>query len=436
MPESGLNELRGANAARRSPRRLAPRKQQPRIALFLRESKKDILLGVAKYVREFGPWRLYLQPTEHDVSMPQWLARWQGDGIIGRITDPAAAKLIRSTGLPLVDVLGVVRRPDIPLVHTDDAAVGRMAAEHLLERGFKHFGCYGPADAIWMQQRRSAFAQTVNESGVDCAHYEKHWTIEGPTGWDAAEEQLAAWLTTLPKPVGVFTANDQLGQRLLSAARRAGIHVPEELAVVGVDDDRATCEVCDPPLSSVQTDSEQQGYKAAELLDQLMAGEAPPPDPVLIQPPGVHTRQSSNILAIDDQGDGGGNGGTLRISVNEAPPPPTVEITVDPVGRVDAKAGVAYLTGTYTCTNADFIDVFGEARQTIGVRAAVVGFFEVFDVGTCDGTAHTWSAAVFPDNGKFAGGKTLTVTFAFACGTFECADGYVEQTVKLRGGKL
>lgn len=142
------------------------------------------------------------------------------------------------------------------------------------------------------------------------------------------------------------------------------------------------------------------------------------------------------ILAIDDQGDGGGNGGTLRISITEAPPPPTVEITVDPIGRVDPQTGVAYLTGTYTCTNADSIDVFGEARQTIGVRATVVGFFGFFDVGTCDGTAHTWSATVFPDNGKFAGGKTMTVTFAFACGAFECADGYVEQTVKLRGGKL
>jgi hypothetical protein len=142
------------------------------------------------------------------------------------------------------------------------------------------------------------------------------------------------------------------------------------------------------------------------------------------------------ILAIDDQGDGGGNGGTLRISITEAPPPPTVEITVDPVGRVNGQTGEAFLTGTYTCTNADFIDVFGEARQTIGVRATVVGFFGFFDVGTCDGTAHTWSATVFPDNGKFAGGKTMTVTFAFACGAFECADGYVEQTVKLRGGKL
>jgi LacI family transcriptional regulator len=299
-----LGELErvGSNVATRDEVQLrhSPRKQQPRIALFLRESKKDILLGVAKYVREFGPWRLYLQPTEHDVSMPQWLARWKGDGIIGRITDPAAAKLIRSTGLPIVDVVGIVRRPDIPLVHSDDAAVGRLAAEHLLERGFKHFGCYGPANAIWMQQRRSAFERTVTEAGGDCANFEKHWKIQGPNAWDAAEEELAAWVAALPKPAGVFTANDQLGQRLLSAARRAGIHVPEELAVVGVDDDRATCEVCDPPLSSVQTDSEQLGYKAAALLDALMNGEPPPPDPVLIQPAGVHMRQSTNILAIDD----------------------------------------------------------------------------------------------------------------------------------------
>ncbi|MGB7158294.1 MAG: XylR family transcriptional regulator [Tepidisphaeraceae bacterium] len=300
MADFDLHPERANSAVSAPRRRHAPRKQQPRIALFLRESKKSILLGIAKYVREFGPWRLFLQPTEHDVSMPQWLARWEGDGIIGRITDPAAAKLVKSTGLPLVDVLGVVRRPDIPLVHSDDAAVGRMAAEHLLERGFRHFGCYGPPDAIWMQQRRAAFEQTVAQAGGDCLHYEKHWIVAGPTGWDSAEEQLASWLSALPKPAGVMTANDQLGQRLLSAARRAGIHVPEELAVVGVDDDRATCEVCDPPLSSIQVDSEQQGYKAAELLDALMNGEPPPPEPVLVQPTGVHIRQSSNILAIDD----------------------------------------------------------------------------------------------------------------------------------------
>jgi hypothetical protein len=87
------------------------------------------------------------------------------------------------------------------------------------------------------------------------------------------------------------------------------------------------------------------------------------------------------VLAIDDQQDGGGNGGTLQISFNEAPPPPTVDITVDPVGRVDAQTGVATLTGTYTCSNGDFIDVFGQARQAVG-RFVVVGSFGFFDVGT------------------------------------------------------
>jgi hypothetical protein len=140
------------------------------------------------------------------------------------------------------------------------------------------------------------------------------------------------------------------------------------------------------------------------------------------------------ILAIDDQDDGGGNGGTLQISFNEAPPPPTVDITVDPVGRVDPQTGAAYLTGTYTCSNAESIEVFGEARQAVG-RFVIDGFFDFFDVGTCDGTTRSWSATVFPENGKFAGGKAMTVTFAFSCGPFECAEDFVEQTVRLRGGR-
>jgi LacI family transcriptional regulator len=107
-------------------------------------------------------------------------------------------------------------------------------------------------------------------------------------------------LGVLPKPAGVFTASDRFGQRLLSAARRVGVRVPEDVAVIGVDYDRATCEVCDPPLSGVWIDSEQQGYKAAALLDTLLNGEPPPAEPVLIKPGGVRTRQSTDILAIDD----------------------------------------------------------------------------------------------------------------------------------------
>lgn len=140
------------------------------------------------------------------------------------------------------------------------------------------------------------------------------------------------------------------------------------------------------------------------------------------------------VLAIDDQFDGGGNGGTLNISFNEIPPPPTVELTVDPYGRVDARTGVATISGTYTCSGGDFIDVFGDVRQNVG-RFTISGSFGFFDFGTCDGQPHLWTADVFPFNGKFAGGKTLTVAWGFSCGVFECSEGYAEQTVQLRGGR-
>jgi len=140
------------------------------------------------------------------------------------------------------------------------------------------------------------------------------------------------------------------------------------------------------------------------------------------------------VLAIDDQFDGGGNGGSLNISFNEAPPPPTVDITVNRFGTVNAKTGVATISGTYTCTNGDFIDIFVDARQNVG-RFSIFGSGFFFDFGTCDGAPHTWTADVFPQNGKFKGGKTMTLNFAFSCGPFECAFGFAEQRVQLRGGR-
>jgi hypothetical protein len=121
----------------------------------------------------------------------------------------------------------------------------------------------------------------------------------------------------------------------------------------------------------------------------------------------------------------------LSISFNEVQTP-TVDITVNPFGTVNTRTGVATISGTYTCTDGDFIDVFVEARQTVG-RFAILGFGGFFDFGTCDGEPHAWSVEVSPQNGKFKGGRAMTVVFAFSCGPFECAEGFAEQTVRLRG---
>jgi len=142
-----------------------------------------------------------------------------------------------------------------------------------------------------------------------------------------------------------------------------------------------------------------------------------------------------HVIAFDDQFDGGGNGGALHIQFAEAPPPPTVEVTVNPTGYVNAKTGVATISGTITCTNADFVDMFAQLTQRIGVRATVLGFGGIFSDGSaCTGSPQPWTSDVFPDGGKFAGGKSASFTIAFACGPFMCADSFVEQTVKLRGG--
>jgi hypothetical protein len=139
------------------------------------------------------------------------------------------------------------------------------------------------------------------------------------------------------------------------------------------------------------------------------------------------------VLAIDDQQDGGGNGGLLNISFNAAPPPPTVDFTVNSTGAFNSKTGAATISGTYTCTNGDFIDVQVQASQTVG-RFIITGFGEFFDFGTCDGVSRNWAADVFGQNGKFGGGKAMTVSLAVACGAFECATGFNEQTVQLKGG--
>lgn len=138
------------------------------------------------------------------------------------------------------------------------------------------------------------------------------------------------------------------------------------------------------------------------------------------------------VLAFDDQFDGGGNGGALNIAFNDAPATPTVEATVDPVGGFDPRTGGATLRGTFSCTGADFVSISGQLTQRVG-RGVVLGFFGAFDT-LCDGAAHAWTAQVFPTSGKFAGGKSAAVAFSFACGTFQCASGFTEQVVKLKGG--
>jgi len=141
------------------------------------------------------------------------------------------------------------------------------------------------------------------------------------------------------------------------------------------------------------------------------------------------------ILAIDDQQNGDGlNGGSLSISFSSVATPTLDAFTVNRTGTVNTKTGVATISGTFACSGGDFLEVDVEASQPVG-RFTIRGFGSFVADGVCDGTSRPWRADVVPDNGKFAGGKAMTANFATACGPLECADGYLEVSVMLRGTK-
>jgi len=190
--------------------------------------------------------------------------------------------------------------PGIPWVETDDQAVAQLAAEHLLERGFQHLAFCGDVGFNWSVWRRQHFESIVRDAGAECHVHETRHRLDASYSWNREKRRLTTWLKRLPRPVGIMACYDIQAQQLLDVCRELEIAVPEEAAVIGVDNDRLLCDLADPPLSSVICNTHHTGYEAASLLDRMMSGEPVPPEAHLIKPQGIETRQSTDILAIDD----------------------------------------------------------------------------------------------------------------------------------------
>ncbi len=273
----------------------------PHVALLIETSLasgRDILRGIGRYVREHGPWSIYHEPRSLEESVPRWLQNWDGDGIIARVQNTHIANAVASTGIPAVDVLGVVRSPGLPLTHVDNAAISRLAANHFLERGFKRFAYCGVEGLNWSLERQQYFVQAIEEAGNECLIY----SLNSQRGvWEDEQHQLATWVGSLPQPCALMACNDPVGQKVLEACRRSGVRVPDEIAVVGVDNDEPICAISSPPLSSVVPNHESVGYEAAALLDRLRAREIDSDAEVYIAPAGLVTRQSSDVLAQADR---------------------------------------------------------------------------------------------------------------------------------------
>lgn len=261
-----------------------------------RASGRALLRGIASYSRHHGQWAIHWEPGGLEKIRPR-LKTFDAEGIIMRDVDQVDEVL--KLGLPTI-VFGHSQReiPGLANILTDCEAVGRMAAEHLLGCGFQHFAYCGILGHPWSDLRGESFSHRVGAAGFvpRTFPFEQKGTIPGSLGQAA----LVRWLQDLPKPVGLMACNDDRGRQVIEACKLAGLRVPEDVAIIGVDNDELVCELSDPPMSSTGINFERAGYEAAQLLDRLMRGERPRAARIVAHSTHVVPRQSTDIMAVQD----------------------------------------------------------------------------------------------------------------------------------------
>lgn len=276
----------------------------PKVIVIINTSFGDsdaMLSGISRYQRDHGGWDVFVDDGAQAELDPDWLSELPWNGVISRTTTPKLVEACAARGLPLIDVNDCPLYPGVAKIRPDNLAVGHMAAEDLYERGYRNLYFCGYENQSWSTERRDGFFEALRLLGCSPNEYSLR-VGEGfsPAINASAIRQIAEWLSTLPKPAGIMAAHDLRGRQILAAAQQLGLMVPEELAVIGVNNDEVRCELSTPTLSSVATDNFRIGYLAAEELARSMAGEAPPRE-VRVDPLKIVTRNSTDSFAIEDR---------------------------------------------------------------------------------------------------------------------------------------
>lgn len=271
---------------------------------------RGVLKGISTWLHQRRDWTVAIDERGLDDPAPDWLARWGGQGVITRLGEAALPPQWQGAERPVVFLRRVFAAEPLPGVYTDDDAVMRLAVEHLVDRGFRELA-FCPVATDWSAARCEAFLRHAERVGCRVHVFEdgagaskrnsgqRQATIL-PRGAEGDRNQLGDWLESLPKPVGVVAAYDVRGVQLLEVCRERGISVPEDVAVVGVDDDDVLCEIATPALTSVAHNLARIGFEACRLLDERMSGTGRGDDVIVVPPLGVSIRQSSDTLAIAD----------------------------------------------------------------------------------------------------------------------------------------
>ena len=288
-----------------SPRNATKVRRQVAIAYPLAVPHMTIFLrGVMDYAQEHGGWSLTTSPPsligagEKALTLDD-LRGWPGDGVFAAILNQADIRTARRLRIPVLNGASTLRETGIPRVRPDHYAMGRLAAEHLLGRGFQRLAYYGLQGFWFSEERCRGFAERAQQAGATCDVLQVPQDCGRWASWQKRTKLLVGWLKQLQRPVGVLAVQDYRARVLMEECGRLNLHIPHDVAVIGMEDDPTLCEFCRPTLSSVVRDSWRLGFETAAALDRLMDG-LPVPDDLPVAPAGVVARQSTDTIAVED----------------------------------------------------------------------------------------------------------------------------------------
>ena len=263
-----------------------------------------LLKGITDYSKDKGQWSICRMPTYHKQSIGiegilEIAREWEIDVIIGTFEDGDDIGLLRSNGIIVIAQDFKKRLHGIPNITGNYKGTGKMAAGHFIDRGFRNFGFFGLKDVCWSDERHEGFRKEIKAHGLEESLHtynmqdiDRHWFYE--------RSALAQWLKALPKPIGILACDDNQGNNLIQACNSAGIKIPQEVSILGVDNDELLCNLSIPTLSSIAIDIEGGGFQVAQLIERLVESQDTEYEDIILQPTKIVPRISTAAYATGD----------------------------------------------------------------------------------------------------------------------------------------
>lgn len=269
------------------------------------EYGQNLTKGIVKYSKEHGPWvfckmPLFYRETHGVEGIVKFAKEWGANGIIAHLDNALDIKKIHEAGISLIVEDFKERFEGTSNITGGYFETGEMGAEYFIKKGFKHFGFYGFKNIVWSRERFEGFQNYLSDHKFAVHNFDQDHQGE-KTLWFYKPSLLSQWLKSLPKPIAIMACDDERAQHITEACKQAQIPIPEQIAVLGVDNDQMICNLSDPPLSSINLDTEKGGYEAAKLIHFLISEKKQTPQNIVVKPTHIITRHSTDITSASDE---------------------------------------------------------------------------------------------------------------------------------------